>query len=904
MMAWLAACAAWLAGVAWQLAEPALAHLAAYGWAALAAVGWLAVTWLGYRRWGLGRRGSQGVTLGASNARWPKLAPATLHVSAVLGVAVLAWALTGWRAHELLSQQLPQAWQGHDVSVEVQLVGLPQPTPGGVLFDARVLRWPDEVHASAASCCLPTQLSLRMNNVDVQTLSAGQRWRFSVRLHAPDGLSNPAGFDPTLSYFERGVRAIGQVRERGNPPFKLSDEPEQPWQGVIDRFRQRTRAGILNHVHDPRAAGVIAGLSVGDQSAIDRDDWQVFRRTGVAHLVSISGAHIAMFGWLAAAVVRRLWARWPVGVHRVPAPVVARWSAVLASALYALIAGWGVPAQRTVWMMLIMTVLRHGGRRWPWPLVWLVSAVLLTALDPWALRQAGFWLSYVAVAVLMASGSAPSQSTHEVLDVVDASSQGPAAPAKDSAVARAGAALASASAAARHAGGEMWHTQWQITLALTPLAAVCFGQVSVVSVVSNLGAIPLFTLAITPLALLGMVWSPFWTLDEWLVRWILHELGNVSVLSWAVVQAPALPWWVAAGVIMAGFVQALSLPWRWRLMAWPFLLPLFYLPHSWRLLPEPAPGQFQVLAADVGQGTAVLLRTAHHSLLFDAGPRIGTQSDAGDRVLLPLMRALGLRGLDVLLISHQDTDHVGGAAAIVKEISIGRLLTSLDKVHPLRQAMGVQGGGLPHEACVAGQHWVWDGVDFTVLHPTLEDYARRAQLPSNALSCVLKVSLVAAPAVSALLTGDIEAEQEAALLARMAAPDQSEASASPTPTRLRSTVLVAPHHGSKTSSTTAFLQAVQPEQVVIQVGRRNAYKHPSPPVLKRYQAMGLPWQSTPLCGAWVWHSDEGSHTGTSKAQASASAADGTAVGHCWRSDHRHYWDGALPGWQPAATGAD
>jgi competence protein ComEC len=874
MAAWVLACLAWLAGVALQLAEPALWPARAYG-----AGGLLSVAVLGL------------LARSRSSARRAAVAWS----GALLAVAVLAWALTGWRAGYLMSQQVPAAWLGHDLPVDVQVTGLPQSVAGGVLFDARVLRWqastpaqrglPDKAGAAAMPCCLPAQLSLRMNASEAPLLVAGQRWHLMVRLHAPDGLSNPDGFDSTLSFFERGVRAIGQVRDRGAAPVKWSDEPEYFWQGAIDRYRQRTRDAILRHVDDPRVAGVLAGLSVGDQSAIDRDDWQVFRRTGVAHLVSISGAHIAMFGWLAAALVRRLWSRWPAGVHTVPAPELARWAAVLASGLYALLAGWGVPAQRTVWMMLIMTLLRSGGRRWPWPLVWLGSAVVITALDPWALRQAGFWLSYVAVAVLMSSGPQP---VKPGADTVDADIG--QAPAQRSAI------RASMWSAVSDAGREMLRTQWLVTLALTPLAAVCFGQVSVVSVVSNMAAIPLFTLGITPLALLGMIWPPLWALGAALVQWTLQGLTYLSAVPWAVVQALALPWWVASGVILAGFVQALDIPWRWRLLALPFLMPLLHLPHSWRLLPAPLPGQFQLLAADVGQGTAVLVRTARHSLLFDTGPRIGTQGDAGDRVLLPLMRALGMNGLDVLLISHQDTDHVGGAAAIVRELPVGRLLSSLDDAHPLLQQPGSLGQVLPHEACTAGQHWAWDGVDFTVLHPTPQDYARRAELPSNALSCVLRVSRVAEPSVSALLTGDIEAAQEAALLAR------TDASA------LRSTVLLAPHHGSKTSSTEPFLQAVQPDQLVIQVGRRNAYKHPSPPVLDRYDAMGLPWQSTPACGAYVWNSGALQAKGASAASAvnAATAVSGAlsgarqpmyatpAVGECWRSKHRHYWDGALP----------
>lgn len=844
MAAWLMGALAWLMGLAWQLREPVLWPVRVYVCACLLACGLLCI-WLCRRR-----RGAWSWVLGLS------------------AVVLLAWSSTGWRASWQMAQRLPASWTGRDVPVIVQVEGLPQAVPGGALFEGRVLDWPvdraDEGGGQAPPCCWPQRLSLRMNTPDGTLPQAGQRWHLAVRLHAPDGLLNPAGFDATLPMFERGIRAVAQVRDRGQAPEKLSDAPERRWQGAIDRLRQRIRTDIMARIPDKRAAGVLAGLSVGDQSAIDREDWAIFRRTGIAHLVSISGAHIAMLGWLAAQLIRRLWARWTAAVHLMAAPDAARWAAVLISALYALLAGWGVPAQRTVWMMLAMAILHSSGRRWPWPLVWLGSAVVVTALDPWALLQPGFWLSYVAVGVLMSSGL----SAQGAMRAADA-------PEHTGALRN---LTQRARLAVQQSSWEMMRTQWLVTLALTPLAVVCFQQVSIVSFGANMGAIPLFTLVITPLALLGAVWPPCWDAAAWLIQYAMGRLNDMSALSWAVVQAPALPWWLAAGAVSAGFAMAMPARWSWRMAAVPFFVPLLYLPEPMRLIEAPHPGQFQVLAADIGQGTAVLVRTAKHQLLFDTGPRIGAQSDAGERVLLPLLRAMGVRQLDTLLISHQDADHVGGAASIVKEVPVLQLLSSLDEAHPLRLQAGVDGQRLPHTACLAGQHWTWDGVAFTVLHPTAEDYARRAKVAPNALSCVLRVSRPGQASASALIVGDIEANQEASILARQSA-DATEASV------LRSTVLIAPHHGSKTSSTKAFLQAVQPEQIVIQVGRRNRYGHPSPSVLDRYQAMALNWRATPDCGAYLWNSGE------PRQDQSAT----TAVPHrgsCWRTAHPRYWDTA------------
>jgi competence protein ComEC len=848
---WLMAVLAWLMGVAWQTSEASLWPLVVYQGGVLLALtmagaslclrrvgppAWRGRTWFGLLCLGVG----------------------------LIACMVLSWSTTGWRATGLMREHIPASWLTQYVPVDVQVEGLPQAVPGGVMFDARVVRWPEShVHQLPASdvCCLPEHISMRWNAPDMAMPWAGQRWRMSVKLHPPDGLSNPGGFDSTLSNFERGVRAIGRVKDKGVEPKLISEQAEQPWQGVIDRWRQGIRTAIFAHVADKRAAGVLAGLSVGDQSAIEREDWDVFRRTGVAHLVSISGTHIAMFGWIAAGLARRLWARWYAGVHIWPASDVAMWSAVLGSGFYALLAGWGVPAQRTVWMMLILVVLRTGGRRWPWPLTWLISAVGITMVDPWALRQVGFWLSYVAVGVLLLFGTGGTSAPAKAID--DKSSPSVQPSWQQTLTSKLWLSFI-----------EMLKVQALVTMALTPLSLVCFQQTSLVSLLANLFAIPVFSLIITPLALLGTAVPPCWDAGVWVLQLTMQALSALSAWPMATTTAAALPMSVAALAVLAGFAQALPTPRRWRLMAVPCILPLVYLPQGQRLVPAPAQASFQVLAADVGQGTAVLVRTARHTLLFDTGPRIGEQLNAGDRTLLPLMHTLGINRLDTLMISHQDSDHVGGAAAIVREVPVKQLLTSLADEHPLRHQSGADGQPVPHQACLAGQHWQWEGVDFAVLHPTPAEYANRNHADHNAMSCVLRVSTPATsrgPSRSVLITADIEAEQEAAILAR--SPDE-----------LQSDVLIVPHHGSRTSSTKAFLQAVNPVQSVIQVGRRNGYKHPSKPVLARYDEMGLAWQATPDCGAYVWNSSELPRL----------KSDQPRLGHCWRHEHHRYWDVPAP----------
>lgn len=888
MLFWLAACVSWLLGVVWQTGQPVLPPMWVCGAGVTTAL--LLLVACAFGRW---RR--------AASPAW-RMGGACV---ACIALCALAWSSTAWRAVVRMQEAVPGDWAGQDVAVVIQVEGLPQTIPGGVLFDARVLRWlpasgPREGMASALAHW-PSHLSLSMRmdaasrDKDKVWLKPGQQWQLTVQLHAPDGLSNPGGFDATFTFFERGVRAVGRVQEgrgKASHPLKLDDGPEQPWQGMVDRWRQRIRSAIETYLppERQRAAGILAGLTVGDQTAIEREDWDLFRQTGVSHLVSISGAHIAMFGWLAARLVRWGWARWPRGAHWRPAPVVALWVGVSASAAYALLAGWGVPAQRTVWMMLLAALLRGSGRRWPWPLLWLLSAVVLTAIDPWAIRQVGFWLSYVAVGVLMMSArsleEADATSLIERLNErMEALPRRPVPLSPWLMIGRVWADVVVAMAlSAWSAAWALMRLQWLITAALLPLSLVCFQQASLSSLAANLLAIPVFTLGITPLAMLGAVWAPCWDAAVWLIDVLLAVLSRLVDWWPFMASSPVLPWWAVLGAVLAGLGLAMPMHWRWRLGLLPFALPLLYLPQGERLLPAPKPGAFSLVAVDVGQGTAVLVRTAHHGLLFDTGPRIGEKLNAGDRTLLPLLRAMGIGALDTLLISHQDTDHVGGAAAIVRQMPVAHLLSSLDAQHPLRQQAGTSGTPLPHERCTAGMRWTWDGVDFEILHPWPQDYAQRAERASNAMSCVLKVSMPGAGpdgvARSALLTGDIEADQEAALV------EQNSAA-------LRSTVLVAPHHGSKTSSTPAFVRAVGPDQVVIQAGRRNRYGHPSPPVLARYEAMGVAWVASPDCGAYIWYSDEPLSSLSTTGREGGEGVQ-PRVGSCWRPRHHRYWDAPSP----------
>ena len=765
---------AWLLGVALQLQERTLLPLWAYLLCLTGGLVCAAVAW-----------------------RWPRAW--LLSLLAVLAVLAMGGGASGWRASERLADALPPSLEGQDLQVVGVVAGLPQQSPVGLRFRFEI----EDARLNGEVVRLPGRVSLGWYagwhedaalSEPQQSLRAGQRWRFTVRLRQPHGNVNPDGFDYELYLFEQGLRATGYVRASDkSSPQLLEPQAGHP----IDRLRQRVRDAIDASVSDPRAAGVLAALAVGDQSAIERDDWQLFRTTGVAHLMSISGLHVTMFAWVAGLVIVGLWRRSGRAVLWLPAQLAGRWGGLAAAAGYALFSGWGVPAQRTVWMLATVTLLQLMGRRWPWSLVLLAAAAVVSALDPWALLQPGFWLSFMAVGLLMASepvralAKLPTERRwwHRVADAAK--------------------------------GG--LRTQVVATLGLTPLTLVFFQQVSLVGFVANLVAIPVVTLVITPLALLGVLWSPLWLAGAWVEQSLAQGLTLLAGLPGAVWLAPVAPLWAQAAGLCAAALMVLPLPWRVRLLAVPLLMPL--------LLPVrelPAEGRFELLAVDVGQGTAVLVRTRSHLMLYDAGPQYSRDTDAGQRVLLPLLRARGETRIDRLVLSHRDLDHVGGASAVLKDMPVGELLSSLEAAHPLHAQAERS------HRCEAGQSWQWDGVRFEVLHPRPADYERT--LKPNGMSCVIKVS---SPQATALLTGDIERQQEAELLAT-----QGEA--------LRSDLLLVPHHGSRTSSTAAFLDAVAPRMAVVQAGYRNRFGHPVAEVLERLRERGVVVLTSPGCGAWRW----------------------------------------------------
>ncbi len=784
-MPWAGVLAGIVAGAGWQLQQAALAPAWVYGAWVLAGL----------------------------------LVPCVSRRTCLMAIAAACFAFgsTGWRAVHFAQQALPTALEGRDILVRGVIAGMPQQGEFGPRFVFEV------VHAEAAG--VPTRLLLNWYTGPAapgeaeaparttSVLRAGDTWQFVVRLKAPHGQFNPHGFDLELWLWERGIQATGSVRA-GSPraaPQRLASGSALS----LERARQSLRDALFAQVGDPARAGVLAGLAVGDQQAIAQADWDVFRATGVAHLMSISGLHVTIFAWLACAVVGAAWRRSARLCLWWPAPHAALVGGVLLAALYAAFSGGGIPAQRTVWMLAVVSLLRLAGLRWPWPCTWGLAAACIALLDPWALLQPGFWLSFVAVGILFATDNGPQ-------------------------LVRPASVLARLRSLVRE--------QAFITVALAPLTLWLFGQASLVGLLANLVAIPWVTLVVTPLAMAGALWPPLWQAGAGSVGVLMSVLQPLAQIPFALWSVAASPAWVAGAALVGAWLLVMRLPPALRLLGLPLLWPMLV----WQP-PRPQAGQFELVAADIGQGNAVIVRTATRSLLYDTGPRQGTESDAGQRVLVPLLRALGER-LDRVVVSHRDSDHIGGAASVLAQHPQAGLLSSIDHGHALAVLHR-------NERCLAGQHWTWDGVRFEFLHPQADDYAVPT-VKSNALSCVLRITADAPdgqpPGAVALLVGDIERAQERQLVRA-------------DPAGLRADLLLVPHHGSKTSSSEAFLDAVQPRIALVQAGYRNRYGHPAPAVMARYAQRGIEVAASPACGAARWSSSEPGHV------------------HCERIASRRYW---------------
>jgi competence protein ComEC len=593
----------------------------------------------------------------------------------------------------------------------------------------------------------------------------GERWQLAVRLKRPHGFLNPGGFDYEQWLFQQGIRATGYVRKDNERNRRLAVGSVS----VISQLRNRLKSAFASMQGDRPSMSMIRALTIGDRSAISPSQWDILRATGTSHLVAISGLHISLVAGLVFWLAKLAWLRCGTLAEAIPANKAAAVIGLIMALMYALLAGFGIPARRAFIMVSVLT-LAIVFDRYASLFRAIGLAVLVTLLiDPFSVLSAGWWLSFWAVTVI-------------------------------------------AFLVTGRYGQQGFAQKWinlHIVLAfgMLPLLLVFFQQASLIAPVANIVAVPWVSLAVVPVALTGTV---VFALNETAGGWLLQLASVLLDAVWPLLQwlsRPDFALWhqhepLAWSMVPAIFGLAVlfmprGLPGRWAGVL--LLLPLFIV------RPEgPGRGEARLTLLDVGQGLSAVVQTRHHTLVYDAGPRFSETFDTGQAVVVPFLRHQGIRRLDALVVSHGDNDHIGGVASLLSRFPADEVLSSVPGEVPAVHA----------RACRRGQRWDWDGVRIAVLHP-----AKEGVLSGNNASCVLRIDIEGGQ--SALLTGDIERQAEQVLLA-----EQRD--------RLAADVLVVPHHGSKTSSTRAFIDAIHPEIALFPSGYRNRYGFPKQVIVDRY----------------------------------------------------------------------
>ena len=643
-------------------------------------------------------------------------------------------------------------------------------------------------------------------------LSLGDKCHFQVKLKRPHGFADPGVVNYERWLFHRGIGATGYLNEL----TPLQCQPTPWWRHPFGSLRQTLDDHFTAIATLTPQMGFIKALVICQRNQIDLQQWLLLSATGTAHLLAISGLHIGFIAGIMFFCWRWLWRRSSRLCLWIAAPRAAAVAALLAAWFYAGLAGFGLPTQRAV-IMITVVMWTWIGRQTIAPLQGFAIALLLVLLcDPLATLSAGFWLSFAAVAAIFYGLSGR---------------------------------IAVSTLPRWQSYWWRWgRIQWVMSVLLLPLSLWFFHQSALLSFVANSFAIPMVGLMVMPLSLLATVMMLFhftslssfiFVIASKILQWVLQGLMLLQQ-----VKIPNLPdltsGWQLLFMLFSLLQVLAPIGWSSRWLALPLILPVFF--HQ---PPTPAMGDLWLTVLDVGQGLSVLIQTAKHSLVYDTGPKYSPQFDVGRMVLLPVLRQAQIHRVDTLMVSHGDNDHIGGAAALLAAMPVNLIVSSVPEKFKPYQA----------SSCYSGQAWQWDGVTFRVLYPP-----QQMSYEGNDSSCVLQIRV---GKTRILLPGDIEHEAERYLLQHQ------------DPTELRSQIIIAPHHGSKTSSTLAFLQVIKPTQVIYPTGYRNRFNFPNQSVLERYKSLGVVASNTAIDGSVMISLDQ----------------NGNLISlNRYRSEHHYLWD--------------
>jgi len=695
------------------------------------------------------------------------LAVATIFRRKLLVALLLGMGWAWGHAHQQLADDLPSELEGRDLAVVGRIASLPQWRDVDPQFDVAVV--------SSEESGVPRRLRLAWYDSDAQP-QPGELWQFVVRLKRRNGFANPGGFDYEGLLFRSGVGATGYVREDERNRLLAPPGIHYP----VLRARDWLATHIAEAAGNTPMLGILQGLAVGDTRAMLPAQWRVIGATGMTHLMAISGLHISMVAalaaWCGGSIVR--WrgaqARSLTALH---GQAIAGIGAALA---YSLLAGMSVPTQRTLVMLCLFFAARLARRELNVANLLGIALIGVTLIDPFAPLAMGAWLSFGAVVVILFAVAGRLRRERAIAN--------------------------------------FFRVQWAVSCGLLPVLALGFGSFSLISPLANAIAVPFFSLLIVPLVLIGTLLAAIWMRSGEFVlgltarvlemAWPLFEwLSELPLAMW---YLPHMPWPHYVALACGAVSIVLPAPWPLRLAAVALCIPaITHRPAT------PERGNYTVAVLDVGQGLATVVRTRSHTLIYDTGPAFRTGRDTGELVVLPYLRNRGVRAVDRLIVSHGDLDHRGGMQSILthlrtRAVSLGPSVVEMPGA----------------ERCRRGQRWVWDAVEFEVLHPDIETFAS-----DNDTSCVLRI---VGRGGATLLTGDIEEAGELTLIRASLPPAE---------------LVVIPHHGSRSSSTEGFVAATQATLAVVSAGYRNRWNFPKEDIVARWRAAGARVVSTIDSGA-------------------------------------------------------
>lgn len=662
----------------------------------------------------------------------------------------LGFSWTNWYASSEITQKLTSENEEKPILLTGYIASLPIKSPDHTSF-----------MLSTKSYGL-IQLNWKKPNHELQV---GDKWQLQMMLKKIHSLKNPGSFDIEAWALQKNIGARGNVLVSENNLYLFHDLFYQP----IDQIRQKLQILIQKNLPITPSAHWLMALMIGERSNIPQSEWQILQTTGTNHLMAIAGLHIGIIAGGVYFIVNRLWRLSTKLLLWLPVQNASVFASILVALIYSALAGFPLPTQRACIMLIIFSVLFISKKQMnPW-YVWSLALGCVLILNPLSALSESFWLSFGTIACIIYGMS------------------GRLAPT-----------------------GWWWEwgrVQWVISVGLIPLSLLLFQETSLISFVANTIAIPWLAFFVLPFCFLSTILlfiSPF------LARWLLFIAGKSLAGLWLVLSwfshyhfssySIAMPNYVVFALTLVACLFLLlpkRAPGRWFGILW-FMPLLLYQPE------KPSPGEVWLTLLDVGQGLSVVVQTASHLLVYDAGPKLKTGVDTGEAIVLPYLHTLGVKEINMLVISHADNDHIGGSAALLNTFSIKQIKTSV----PAKLTGSTY--------CLSGEAWEWDGVRFSFIYP----YQDTLNL-GNDSSCVLRIEQ---GVQRILLTGDIEKIAEEHLLQR--SKDQ-----------LAATILVAPHHGSQTSGLKEFIAAVHPQYVLYAVGYKNRYHFPHASVTTTYQAM-------------------------------------------------------------------